>query len=91
MSAFFHQHSVSKMITRLVTALPRSLFHVSVFRYTGPDDAVVNEVMSVSLLLTALRLRVTRAVTVVLLTLRRSQVDDFYTLSANKAPSTFRR
>ncbi len=47
LSNFFHKHSVSKMITRLITSLPRSLFQVSVFRFAGPEESVVDEIRCV--------------------------------------------
>jgi hypothetical protein len=47
LSKFFHKHSVSKMITRLITSLPRSLFQVSVFRFAGPEESVVDEIRCV--------------------------------------------
>lgn len=37
-SSFFHFHSVGKMINRLVGALPRDLFHVSVFLFPHDTD-----------------------------------------------------
>ena len=45
-SAFMHQHSVSKMIQRLITGLPRTLFHVTVFWFPGPEDYVVTALRS---------------------------------------------
>jgi len=40
LSDFLYHHSVGKMITRLVTGLPRSLFHVTVLRFLGHSDWV---------------------------------------------------
>ena len=39
-SDFLMEHSVGKMTTRLISSLPRTLFHVSVLRFLGPSDWV---------------------------------------------------
>lgn len=39
-SALWHQHSVTKMISRLVATLPRAIFHVTLFAFPCPRDDV---------------------------------------------------
>lgn len=39
-SDYLYQHSVGKMCAKLIAALPRHLFHVTIFRFFGPSDWV---------------------------------------------------
>lgn len=50
-SAHVHLHSVSKMITRLIASLPRSLFTVILFAFSGPQDYVTSAIKCADILL----------------------------------------